>query len=154
MTLQQSPFLRNQRDFPDDDITTLCTQIDQMYIDVAQKVNSRTIGIFPVNYQSITGEKWFLQGVRSQQTLRQVYTFTAAGSIAHGITWSSVSQITKPSGSYTNGTNWYGVIYASSVAIAGQATFYITPTSIVIQLGAGAPAISSGSIILEWLSVV
>ena len=40
---------------------------------------------------------------------------------------------------------------ASSVTIAGQVTAYVTPTTIVIQSGAGAPAITSGIVVLDYL---
>ena len=153
--LQQSPYLREQRQFPNDELRELATQVDQAYIDIAQKMNARTIGIYAVNFQTVTGESWYLRGSSNrQQTLRQVYTFTAAGNIPHGINFATISQFTKCQGSYTDGTNWYGVIFATSVAIAGEVSFYITPTNIVVLIGGGAPAITSGSIILEWLSQV
>lgn len=152
--LQQSPYLREQRQFPYEDVRQLSNQVDLAYIDIASKVNSRTIGIFGVNFPTITGEQWYLQGQPTkQQTLRQLYTFSGAGPILHGINWASVSQISAKSyGSYTDSTNWYGAIYASSIAIAGQVSFYVTPTSIVILRDAAAPVISTGTIILEWLS--
>jgi len=40
----------------------------------------------------------------------------------------------------------------TSRAIAGQISFYVDPTNIVILAGVGAPTITSGLIILEWLS--
>lgn len=150
---QISPFLTSQRKFPKENLSDLALQSDLAYIDVAQKVNLRTIGVFPVNFPVLTGELWFLSGQPNrQQTLRQVYPFTATGSIPHGINFATVSAFTNPFGSFTDGTNYYGAIYASNVAIAGQVTFYITPTNIVIQAGGGAPAISSGIIVLQWLS--
>lgn len=153
MTLQQSPYLRNQRQFPNDDTRDLANQVDHAYIDIAHKVNERTIGVFAVGFPLVTGETYYLNGqVNKQQTLRQVYTFTAAGNIAHGINFSSITQFTRCWGEFTDGTNWYGVIFASSTAIAGQVTFYITSTNIVVLSGAGAPGITSGTIVLEWLS--
>jgi hypothetical protein len=151
---QQSPFLRQQRNFPHDNPQALGVELDKSYIDIAIKVNARTIGLFAIGNQIVTGEAWYLTGSsQKQQTLRQIYRFTSTGNIAHGINFVTVAQVTKPSGSYTDGTNWYGAIYASSVAIAGQVTFYVTPTNIVVLAGAGAPSIVSGTIILEWLSV-
>lgn len=151
--LQQMPYLRAQRQFPNGDLRELANQTDHAYIDIAAKVNERTIGIFAVNYPVITGNSWYLNGQsKKQQTLRQVYTFTAAGNIAHGVNFSSISQFVPSYGTFTDGTNWYGVIFGSSVAIAGQVSFYVTPTNIVVLSGAGAPAITSGSVILEWLS--
>jgi hypothetical protein len=155
MTVQLSPYLRQQRDFPTDNLQKLGIELDRAYVDTALKVNARTIGIFPDNTPIVTGERWYISGQASrQQTLRQIYVFTDTGNIAHGINFAAVSQFTKPSGSFTDGTNWYGAIYASSTAIAGQVSFYVTPTNIVVQAGAGAPSITSGTIILEWLSQV
>jgi hypothetical protein len=152
---QQSPYLRVQRQFPFDELKSLSNQVDHAYIDIASKVNARTLGLFAFGNSVATGETWYLTGgVNKQQTLRQIYTFTAAGNIAHGINTASLTQFTKCQGEYTDGTNWYGAIFASSVAIAGQVTFYITPTNIVVLAGAGAPIITSGIIILEWLSQV
>lgn len=151
--LQQAPFLREQRQYPNDDLKSLANQSDQAYIDIASKVNSRTIGLFATGFQIVTGEAWYLRGsAQKQQTLRQVYTFTATGGIAHGINIVTVDRFTRCWGSYTDGTNWYGVIWGTTVALAGEVTFYVSPTNIVIQSGAGAPAVVRGTVVLEWLS--
>lgn len=151
---QQSPYLREQRAFPTDDLKQLSSQVDHAYIDVASKVNSRIIGLYSNNFSIITGEKWYFSGSStSQQSLRQFYNFTATGNIPHGLNWASVSLISPRSyGTFTDGTNWNGAIYASSVSIAGQVSFYVTPTNIVVLSGAGAPAIISGIINLEYIS--
>lgn len=154
MTVTNNPFLQNQRDFPDEDISLLCVQLDRMYIDVAQKVNQRTIGVFPVGNETPTGESWYISGGKEQQTVREVYKFSSTGSIAHGINFNSVSSFTTAYGSYTDGSNWYGTIYGSNVAIVGQISFYVTSTNIVVIAGAGAPSVTSGLIVLEWISVV
>jgi len=152
--IQKSAFLREQRNFPKENIQALTVEIDRAYVDTAQKVNNRIIGRYGVNFPSTTGESWFLTGQpNKQQTLRQLYTFTTAGNIPHGINWKSVSMISPLSyGTFTDGTNWYGCLYASSVAIAGQLSFYVTPVNIVVLSGAGAPSLTSGTINLEWLS--
>ena len=150
---QQSPYLRDQRQFPNEDLTELARQVDQAYIDIAAKVNTRTIGIFALGTQSITGEQYYIAGQpRRQQSLRQIYIFDAAGTFPHGIDFTTVQFFTKPIGSYTDGTNYYGCIYASSVPIAGQVSFYITPTDIIVLADGAAPAIVQVTIILEWLS--
>jgi hypothetical protein len=152
-TPSRSAFLREQRKFPYDELKTLAEQCDQAYIDVAQKVNGRVIGTYALGSQIVTGERWVLQGQpKTQQTLRQIYTFTASGNLPHGLNFVSIAQFTKCSGSFTDSTNYYGVLYAGSTAISGQVSFYVTPTDIVILSGAGAPSITSGTIILEWLS--
>lgn len=150
--VQQSPYLRQQRNFPNDNIQALTVEIDKSYIDIATKMNSRIIGTIPVNSPVVTGEQWFITGQsQKQQTLRQLYTFTATTAINHGIT---NFQLISPRsyGSYTDGTSWFGLPFGTSVAVAGQIGFYVTSTQIVFTVGAGAPAISSGQIILEWLS--
>jgi hypothetical protein len=150
--VNQVPYLRVSREFPED-AKMLTQECSKSYLDIAGAVNERTIGIFPQNRPAIGGESWFFNGRGKQQNLRQVYTFTATGNIAHGINLAGISQISPKSyGSYTDGTNYYGVIYASSVAIAGQVSFYITPTNIVVQAGAGAPSITQGTIVLEWIA--
>jgi|SRR5271156_2216065 len=154
--IQQSPYLREQRKFPSDDPKELSAQVDQSYVDIARNVNSRTIGIYALGKQIVTGEKWYLEGqegqAQKQQTLRQVYNFSTSGNVPHGLAFSNIFQFTKPSGSFTDGSNYYGAIYASNTAIPGEVSFYVDPVNIVILSGAGAPSIKTGTIILEWLS--
>jgi hypothetical protein len=149
----RSPYLRNQRLIPNEDVRALANEVDHAYVDIAGKVNSRTIGIHATGNQVVTGESWYLTSSK-QQTLRQVYQFTATGSVTHGLNFASITAFTKCQGSFTDGTNFYGAIYGSNTAIAGQVSFYLTPTNIVIQAGAGAPAITNGLIVLEWMSQV
>lgn len=152
--LQQAPYLREQRQFPFEDLRELANQVDHAYIDIAAKVNKRTIGTYALNFPTITGDSWFLRGQpNKQQTLRQVYSFTSSAAIDHGINWSSVSLVSPLSyGSYTDGTNWYGIVFATSQPLANQTSFYVTPTQIVITVNGTAPAITQGYIVLEWLS--
>ena len=167
-TINRVPYLRTSREFPEE-LHQLSVEVNRSYVDIAAAVNNRTIGLFPTSRPAINGESWFINpqnptGFNSQrqQGLRQVYPFTATGTIPTGISFNSVNRFTKPSGSFTDGTNYYGAIYASNVAIAGQVTFYIVPSpvlnpttfNIVIIAGGGAPAIQSGIIILEWISDV
>lgn len=146
----QVSFLRTTRAFPKD-LENLTIEIDKAYLDIATAVNYRTISLFPTTKSAVNGESWYLTDNRRQQGLRQVYPFTATGNIPHGINLSN-KIVSKPSGTFTDGTNWYGAIYGSSTAIAGQISFYVDPTNIVILAGVGAPTITSGLIILEWLS--
>jgi len=152
--VQQSPYLRTQRSFPAENTQVLSVEVDRAYIDIAQKVNSRTVGTFPLNTPVVTGERWFLTGQpNSQQTLRQIYTFTAAGGIAHGITTTQIEGFTKIYGTFTDGTNWYPLPYVDVANANNQVNVYVSPTNIVITAGAGAPpAITSGIVVLEWLA--
>ena len=128
-------------------------------MDTANAVNNRIISIFPTNRPAINGENWFVEKNQRQQGLRQVYTFTTTADISIGFKFSKVNRFSRFFGTYTDGTNWYGLIPATSVAIPGQIGFFIfqdvTSTAtdqIRFTLGAGAPPLTSGTIVLEWLS--
>lgn len=153
--INQSSYLRAQRNFPEE-IPLLTEEIDLAYVDISNAVNNRIIGIYPTTKTAITGESWFVSNNRKQQSLRQVYTFTATGAIIHGL-GNSLQQVSPRSygQSYDSASgNWYGVIFGSSVAIAGQYSFFVDATQITVLAGAGAPAITSGFIVLEWLTNV
>jgi len=153
-SFQSSPYLKAQRQFPYDDIRGLSNQIDISYIDIASKVNSRTIGTFATNFPLATGERWYLSGSSTgQQTLRQVYPFTAAGNIAHGINLATVTTFTRIYGVFTDGTVYYPLPYVDVSAANNQVNVVVNGTNIVITAGAGSPpSITSGYVILEWLS--
>lgn len=149
--VNQVAYLRTTRNFPPE-LSELIVEIDKSYVDTASAVNNRTISIFPTTRPAINGESWFLTQNQRQQGLRQVYTFTTTANIAHGLDLSKIERFTRNFGEFTDGTNWYGIINGSNVAIAGQISFYIDSTNIVFLIGAGAPALTSGTIVLEWLS--
>lgn len=151
--LRQVPYLRTSREFPED-IKRLTEELNKAYIDTANAVNNRTISIYPTLTPSATGENWFISGQR-QQTLRQIYTFTAAGSILHNINVPAIFGFTNIYGTFTNGTNWYPLPYVDVVNANNQVNVIVTPTNIVITAGAGAPpAITKGFVVLEWLSQI
>jgi hypothetical protein len=153
---QGSPYLRQQWKFPFDEIRDLARQIDQAYIDIALKVNARTIGVFGLETQTVTGERWNLQGsAKEQQSLRKVFTFTSTAQIAHGINFQTVNYFTNNYGQFLdNGGNWNGLISGSSSAttIPGQISFYLDPTYINFRVDGAAPTLESGIIIVQWLS--
>lgn len=146
------PYLNTTREFPPE-ISQLVVEIDRGYLDTANAVNLRTIGLFPVNRPAITGEGWFVFQNQKQQSLRQVYIVSAGTpSINHGILNFIPSSATRCFGSYTDGTNGYGLVFGTSTATAGLITFYLTATQIVFVIGAGAPVLTSGLVTVEWLS--
>ena len=149
--INTSPYLRTSREFPED-IPALCQELSKSYIDTSNSVNERIIGLYPTGRPSITGTNWYLQGNRKQQGLRQVYQFTAAGNIPHGISNLIITQIIDCYGAWNDGTDSYGIIFGSNVAIGGQVSAYVTSTDIVIIADGAAPAITSGTIVLEWIS--
>jgi hypothetical protein len=147
----QVAFLRTTWQFPED-ISSLKEELDRSYLETASCVNARIIGIFTVNKPAINGESWFITKNQKQQGLRQVYDVTSTSPINHGINFSRISRFTRAYGAYTDGTNWYGFIFGSNVAIAGQISFYITPTQIVFLSGGGEPSLTLGTVVLEWIS--
>ena len=144
----QSPFLPINQTFSEDDAQFLI-QITNRDRDIARFMNVREIGIYDLT-QVPNGQQWFTPANPQVKrgSFRQVFVFTGTGNIAHGITGMTLC---IAYGEYTDGTNFYGAIYGSNVAIAGQVSFYVTPTNIVVLGGAGAPSITSGVIVLEYL---
>lgn len=150
--VNQTPFLRTSRNFPLE-AQPLAVETNKSYVDIANAVNSRVIGLYTTRGSIVTGETWALEANQKRQSLRKVFQITSTSPIDHGIdAFSSVSPNTC--GSYTNGTNWYGLIFGTSVAVAGLITFYVTSTQILFLVGAGAPTLTGGTVVLEWLSQV
>lgn len=150
----QSPFLRTSRNFPQDS-QPLSVELSKTYIDIANFVNARTIGTYSVNIPTITGNQFFTSGASTRrQSLRQIYTFTTAGNIPHGINFQNVTAFVQIYGTYTDGTNWYPIPLVSTTNVANQVSVTVNPTNIVITKGAGAPTIVSGIINLEWMTNV
>jgi len=146
----QTPYLRTQRLFPKD-LPSLVQEIDKAYVDTAIAVNQRINGIFPTNKPAITGEQYYFT-TQKQQTIRKVFTFTTTGPINHNIQGVGPGQFTNCWGEWTDGTNGYGLIFGSNVAIAGQLSFYLTTSQIIFLSGAGVPSLVSGFLVLTWLS--
>lgn len=149
--VNQVAYLRTSRSFPIE-IQQLTVELDKAYVDTANAVNNRIISIFPTTRPAINGESWFIRNNERQQGFRQVYVFTTTANILHGIDFTKVDRFTRNFGEFTDGTNWYGLINGSNVVIAGQISFYLTPTNIVFVTGGGAPVLTRGNIVLEWLS--
>lgn len=150
--VNQTPYLRTSRDFPQNS-EHLAVELERSYIDIAQKMNDRTIGIFTTNRPSVTGESWFTSGQTKQQTLRQIYLVTGAGNIAHGINTSNIAGFVRIYGTFTDGSIWYPLPYVSATGATNQVSITVTSTNIVITAGGGSPpTISSGFVVLEYLS--
>ncbi len=149
--INQVAYLRTSREFPEE-LHQLTVEINKTYVDIANAVNARTIGLYPVNRPAQTGNSFFITKNQKQQAFRQIYSFTTTAPINHTIKVNFPGQFILCNGSYTDGTSTFGLFFASSVAIAGQITFYVTSTQIIFLVGAGAPALTQGLIILEWIS--
>lgn len=164
--VNQMPYLRTSRNFPDDDIKQLTVEINRSYVDIADKMNARTIGLFPTIKPAVNGESWFLTKNQKQQGFRKVFIVPAGlvsgQTIELGFKIETISKFSpKCYGSYTDNTNWYGIIFASSIVIPGQVSFFIAlngastvSDNISFLIGAGAPAVQSGLVVIEWLSDV
>ena len=161
----QVSFLRTTREFPEE-LHQLTVEVNKTYVDIANAVNNRTISIFPTTRPVLNGENWFLNSSIRNQGLRQVYTFTTGivtgSTINLGFKISSIAQFSpKCYGTFTDGTQWYGAIFGSSTAIAGQVSFFLfvnpsstTSDQIKFEVGAGSPSITYGTINIEWLSKI
>lgn len=158
--VNQVAFLRTTREFPAE-LHQLTIEVDKSYVDTANAVNNRIIGIFPTNRPAITGESWYLNNQR-QQSLRQVYQF---GAIAPGaeldipVNISNFTIFTKIYGTVITASGDYRPLpYAVPLALTAQIAILVGPIAGVNQIriinGATAPAITSGIAILEWLSNV
>jgi hypothetical protein len=143
--------LRSSRLFPED-LHQLTVEINRAYTDIASAVNNRTVGLFPINKSIAGGEKWYVVSPQAQGQFRQVYTFTSFGSIPHGVTVSQIYGFVRIWGTFTDGTNWYPLPYVDVVAATNQVNIVVSATDIVITAGAGAPSVTRGTIVLEWIS--
>lgn len=146
--INKGAMLREQRLFPLE-AQALSVEVDRAYVDLASKTNDRTIGLCAQNGQVVTGNKLVLNGV-TYNGYRQLYTFTGTTAINHNISIANPAQFLDCYGTYTDGTNSYGLVYGTSVAVAGIISFYLTSTQIVFAVGAGAPALTTGRIVLNW----
>ena len=112
--LQKSPFVRIQRNFPNDDIKPLSVEIDRANIEYATRINERIIGIFAEKSAVQTGSKWYVNlSNQPQEVIRYMYTFTSFANIPLGFNVGDIDRITQMYGNFTNGTNWMGLIPAS-----------------------------------------
>jgi len=130
----------------------LSVEMNKSYVDVANAVNSRTIGIYTVNRPVVNGEAWFITQGQKQQAFRQIYTITSATSFNHGLNFQNIERFTVIRGIGFDGTNYYPIPFVSPVAVNANMGLYVSPTQVVITTGAGSPALTQGTIILEWLS--
>ncbi len=153
--VNQVAYLRTSREFPEE-LHQLSVEINKSYVDIANAVNARTIGLFPVNRPAQTGNSFYFTSTR-QQTLRQVYAF---GAIAAGASLNIPYKITGFSrlimlygAVVTDAPDERPIPFASVVANGNIQTILDTANSrIVITVGAGSPNVISGFIVFEWLS--
>lgn len=156
--VNRDPYLRTTREFPEE-LHQLSIECNRAYRDTASCMNDRTIGIYPTGNPAVSGDQYFISGGNTkQQSLRQVFPFSA---IAAG---TNLSLPYKIAGGFTQFVRIYGTcktalpdnrpIPYASVAANSNIDLRVDPSNIIISNGAAAPAITSGLIVLEWLSAV
>lgn len=157
--INNSPFLRTSREYPEDPLQ-LTQEVNKSYVDIAGAVNNRTIGLFPINKPAINGESWFLTQNLRQQGLRQVYTF---GAITAGhekdivINIPNFNQFTRIYGTVITAVPDYrplpyidpGTLTTGIALLVGTVTGQL---NVRIVVGSTSPNITSGIVILEWIS--
>lgn len=157
MSTQTNPTASNQYQFLpvtrtfSEDPEQFLIQITSTYSDISRRLNNREIALYDL-LETATGQQWFpTTGTNPNRFgVRKVFSFTGAGlTFNHGI--SNLVAMTHIYGAFTNGTNFYPLPYVDATAATNQVQVVVTPTQIVITRGAGAPSITSGIIVLEYL---
>lgn len=150
----QNAYLPTTRGFPADP-TQLNGDLSKSYIEIAQAVNFRTIGVFD-KFQVVTGERWFNEpdALSKRQTYREVFTVgaIAAGgnaTFAHLIT--GIVAFTRMYGTCITDTPDYRPIPYASVAANSNIDLRVQGPNIIVANGAAAPNIVSAIVVLEYL---
>ncbi|MDE1970959.1 MAG: hypothetical protein KGI50_05285 [Patescibacteria group bacterium] len=151
-TTKSAPYLRLQRQFPSDDIHSMSIEMNRAWIDLALKVNARTIGTYSQGNPSATGNTYYYSG-KSLPSQSQLYLYTGSATIAHGISVSTATKFVRIYGTLTDGTNWYPLPYVDVTDVTKSMTVNVDSTNINVTLGASAPSVTSGYVVLEWISV-
>lgn len=152
--VNQISFLRTSRSFPEDP-HQLSVEVDRSYVDIANAVNSRTIGIFSSSSPSVTGNSYFFVRNQRQQSLRQIYSFgaiPAGGTLNIPYTTKGLTQFAAIYGTCITALQDYRPLPYSSVTANANIELKVTATNIVITLGAASPNVTSGLIVIEWIS--
>lgn len=156
-----SPFVPTFRQFPTSDPQNLEKQLVNFHTQTNTAVNNRIIGEFQLHVGGDSqmlpnGERWFPTAAQSStpQRLRDgfrlvVQVSDAALTVAHNITM--INQVTRLYGAFFDGTNWQTLPYVDVAAVANQIKISVSATQIVVTKGGGAPAISLGVVVLEYL---
>lgn len=155
--INQAPFVKTSRLFPED-MPSLIQELTVSYTESSSALNDRIIGLYPSNRPAVTGQSYYIT-TQKKQGLRQIYTFQNTNDIPIGFKLSSIFTVPHAYGSYKSGTFINGLIFGTNGFIANQISFYLavdgTSTQsdlIKFRVDAGAPALNSGIIILEWIS--
>ena len=154
----QASYVRTTRQFPEDDTKKLSQELNKAYLDIANSVNTRTIGLYTYNQQVVTGEEWYLTS-KKQQTFRKLFILNSSSvstPIDHNIkNLSNSGGTTRIHGSFYDGTYYYPLPYVDAVSATNQINVKVSDTQIILTAGAGTPpTIQSGYLVIEWLSQI
>ncbi len=147
-------FLITSRFFPPD-LTLLTPVLNKSYIETAQAMNDRTIGVHePV--EVVTGEKWLESAnpITQRQSFRKVFDFLtiatgATLTINHEIV--GLDQFTKTTGEcVTDFPDFRSIPYSSATLLTNNIETRRTNTQIIIINGATSPNILRGIVVLEY----
>lgn len=150
------PFLPINQTFSTDDDQFLI-QITNRDRDIARYINIREIAIFDQT-EVPTGQQWYNpSNVQIKRNgYRKVFVFGAisagaSATISTAIT--GITQITHMWGQAISASDSRPIPYASVTSAASQVELTINPTftTITVLNGSSAPAIVSGTVVLEYL---
>lgn len=150
----ESPYLPVSVKFADEE-TVRIAQLSRMYFGIASRLNNREISLY-ASQETITGQKWSdstnLQV--QKETFRKVFEFGAIATgatlnIPHGI--NTISRFTKWYGSFTTAADDRPLPYVDEAVVTDQVSVKRVGANLVIINGATAPAIVSGTLIVEYL---
>lgn len=152
----KAPYLQTSLYFPDD-FDEFRVKFTAVFQDIANCVNVREISIYN-EVENLTGELWPVQtpvpgdtsSQRTRQTFRKIFFFSDATlTFNHGIVGATL--FTHIYGTATDGTIFFPIPYVFPPA--QQIGIRVTSTQVVIQKAGGAPAITNGTVVLEYLKV-
>lgn len=152
----QGYFLDNTLIIPDDK-TDLEYLAKTRYTEIADTINLREIGVFPLA-EVETGQQWYTPGNPQQyrQVFRKVIPIgsVAAGpgtAVNHGIT--SISRFTNIYGTGNAAGPLYYALPYSEAGGTGNVEVQVSDVSVTVILGATAPALTDVEVVLEYIKV-
>jgi hypothetical protein len=169
-----TPFVQPYRQFPVDDARSLERQLVNQGTQYGTAINQRTVGVFelytppeaaPSNAPAPSlpnGERWF--PAAAQQRLRDgkrlvVQVSDAVLTVDHNIRL--INQVTRLYGAFFDGIFWQALPYVDVLAATNQINIKVSNSTqppapfvsgqIIVTKGGGAPSISLGIVVLEYL---
>jgi hypothetical protein len=150
----ESPYLPTTLKFSPDEEVRLA-ELGRMYSAFAYRLNNREISLYDLE-ERITGQKW-TDSTNLQipkESYRKIFDFTAIApgatlNIAHGI--NTIARFTKFYGSFITAADDRPLPYVDEAVVTNQVSVKRIGANLVIINGATAPAIVSGTLIVEYL---